>query len=155
MPDFNRISKRFQKGAANLEDVVRVYQAILLLPGLITVLENGGQGNDAWPALLEETYLVKLRELLEGLAKLEEMVESTIDLDELERHNYVIKPEFDGALQEIKEKLEEVRDGLDEQHRTVAVDLDMDTDNKTLHFEQHTQYGYIFRLTKKVRLRCY
>ena len=61
MPDFNRISKRFQKGAASLEDVVRVYQAILLLPGLITVLENGGQANDAWPALIEETYLVKFR----------------------------------------------------------------------------------------------
>lgn len=61
MPDFHRISKRFQKGVANLEDVVRVYQALLLLPGLITILENGGQGNESWPPLIEETYLVKLR----------------------------------------------------------------------------------------------
>ena len=61
MPDFHRISKRFQKGVANLEDVVRVYQALLLLPGLITILENGGQATEVWPALIEETYLVKLR----------------------------------------------------------------------------------------------
>lgn len=61
MPDFHRISKRFQKGVANLEDVVRVYQALLLLPGLITILENGGQANDRWPELIEENYLVKLR----------------------------------------------------------------------------------------------
>lgn len=27
MPDMHRISKRFQRGAASLEDVVRVYQA--------------------------------------------------------------------------------------------------------------------------------
>jgi hypothetical protein len=29
------------KGAASLEDVVRVYQAVLLLPGLVTCLESG------------------------------------------------------------------------------------------------------------------
>ena len=28
MPDFHRISKRFHRGVANLEDVVRVYQAV-------------------------------------------------------------------------------------------------------------------------------
>lgn len=61
MPDLHRISKRFQKGAANLEDVVRVYQALLLLPGLVTLLEVGGQANEKWPPLIEETYLVQLR----------------------------------------------------------------------------------------------
>ena len=29
MPDMHRISKRFQKSVASLEDVVRVYQAVL------------------------------------------------------------------------------------------------------------------------------
>jgi DNA mismatch repair protein MSH2 len=28
MPDFHRISKRFHRGVASLEDVVRVYQAV-------------------------------------------------------------------------------------------------------------------------------
>lgn len=40
-PDFHRISKRFQKQNATLEDVVRVYQAVVLLPGMVTLLENG------------------------------------------------------------------------------------------------------------------
>ena len=61
MPDFNRISKRLLKGAANLEDVVRIYQALLLLPGLTTNLENGGQGNERWTELIEGLYLVQLR----------------------------------------------------------------------------------------------
>ena len=78
------------------------------------------------------------------------MVETTIDLDELERHNYVIKPEFDDSLQAVKEQLEAVRDGLDDEHRNTANDLDMEMDQKVLHFEQHTMYGYTFRLTKKV-----
>jgi DNA mismatch repair protein MSH2 len=29
MPDMHRLSKRFQKNAAGLEDVVRVYQAVV------------------------------------------------------------------------------------------------------------------------------
>lgn len=79
-----------------------------------------------------------------------QMVETTIDLAELDRHNFVIKAEFDANLQAIKEELETVRDGLDEEHANVARDLDMELDQKVLHFEQHTLYGYCFRLTKKV-----
>lgn len=81
---------------------------------------------------------------------MQEMVETTIDLEELDRHNFVIKPEFDEGLQTLKEGLEEVRENLDKEHRNVARDLDMDTDNKVLHFEQHSLYGYCFRLTRKV-----
>lgn len=33
MPDLHRIAKRFQRGKASLEDVVRVYQAILNVSG--------------------------------------------------------------------------------------------------------------------------
>jgi hypothetical protein len=29
MPDMNRLSKRFQKSVASLEDVVRVYQVVI------------------------------------------------------------------------------------------------------------------------------
>lgn len=81
------------------------------------------------------------------------MVEETIDLDELDRHNYVIKPEFDETLMGLKEQMETVRDSLDEEHKNVARDLDMDPEGKVLHFEQHSLYGFCFRLTRKVR-RC-
>lgn len=37
------------------------------------------------------------------------MVEQTLDLDELDNHNYVIKPDYDPRLQEIAGKLTEVR----------------------------------------------
>lgn len=82
------------------------------------------------------------------------MVETTIDLAELERNNYVIKPEFDEALQELQVALDGVRESLDETHSSVARDLGMEADNKVLHFEQHAVYGHCFRLTKKVRFSC-
>ncbi|KAM0786928.1 hypothetical protein ACM66B_002350 [Microbotryomycetes sp. NB124-2] len=149
MPDFHRISKRFQKGVANLEDVVRVYQAVLLLPGLLTALENGAQTNEGWQALLQEHFIKPLTEFSNQLQPYREMVEETIDLDELDRHNFVIKPEFDDNLGRIKTKLEFLRDELDNEHRRVAKELDQPMDSKVLHFEQHSVYGHCFRLTKK------
>jgi DNA mismatch repair protein MSH2 len=89
-----------------------------------------------------------VQELETNLSKYSEMVESTIDLDELDKHNYVIKPEYDATLKEISDKLKEVSaldvayacdgfaddsqvvEGLDEEHRVVAADLGLDIDKK-------------------------
>ncbi|KZT10399.1 DNA mismatch repair protein [Laetiporus sulphureus 93-53] len=147
MPDMHRICKRFQKGVASLEDVVRVYQAILKLEGLITTLESLEIVHDDIKELLEELYLAKLREYDANLAKFAEMVQHTLDLDELENHNFVIKPDYDSRLRVLADKLKEIRDGLDEEHQDVGHALDLDLDKK-LHLENSPTYGYCFRLTK-------
>ena len=142
MPDMLRISKRFQRRAATLEDVVRCYQAVVRIPDLIATL-------DALAAtpLFQSTFVAPLRDLNEHLGKLVEMVEMTIDLDELAHHNYVIKPDFDESLGTIKTQLGQVRDQLDEQHALAGQDLGLDTEKK-LHLENHTSYGYCFRVTR-------
>lgn len=86
-----------------------------------------------------------------NLAPYQEMVETTIDLSELSRHEFVIKADFDDGLRETRDKLEEVRDGLNDEHLSVANDLGMDPEGKVLHFEVHSMYGHCFRLTRKVR----
>ncbi|KAK7471034.1 MSH2 protein [Stygiomarasmius scandens] len=149
MPDLHRLSKRFQRGMASLEDVVRVYQVIIKLPGLIEALDRV-QINDIaeeFTSLIQETYVQSLKEYEENLSKYSEMVEQTLDLSELDKHNYVIKPDYDPRLQELAEKLSEVRDGLDEEHREVGGDLNLELDKK-LHLENNPTYGYCFRLTK-------
>ncbi|KAF8217826.1 DNA mismatch repair protein [Mycena galopus ATCC 62051] len=147
MPDLHRLSKRFQKGVASLEDVIRVYQVVLLLPGLIGALESVQTENEEYSALIEELYLAVFRGFNESLEKYSEMVEQTIDLEELDRHNYVIKPEYDENLGAIAEKLSETRDGLDKEHKSVGRDLDLELDKK-LHLENNQTYGYCFRVTK-------
>lgn len=147
MPDMHRISKRFQKGVATLEDVVRVYQAILRLPQLIQTLEDTQTDDEAARTLLNETLLEPIREADGNLAKLAKMVEATLDLDELQNHNYSIKPDFDEKLMRIKAKLDNVRDRLDAEHHRVGKDLGMELDKK-LHLENHSSYGYCFRLSR-------
>ncbi|TDL24664.1 DNA mismatch repair protein MSH2 [Rickenella mellea] len=147
MPDFHRISKRFQKQAASLEDVVRVYQAAQKLSGMIESLNGVETPHETHRQLVEETYLIPLREHESNLEKYTELVEQTLDLDQLSSHNFVIKPDYDDRLRELADKLIEIRDGLDEEHRDVGREIDMELDKK-LHLENSQQYGYCFRLTK-------
>ncbi|CAE6437850.1 unnamed protein product [Rhizoctonia solani] len=146
MPDFHRISKRFQKGGASLEDVVRVYQAALKIPGLIMTLQAVGEDDPA-KQLIKTQYLDELEEYSASLSKYTEMVEQTIDLKELDRHNYVIKPDYDQNLKRLALKLSEVRDSLDEEHQDVGRDLGLELDKK-LHLENNPSHGYCFRLSK-------
>ncbi|EPQ31019.1 uncharacterized protein PFL1_01208 [Pseudozyma flocculosa PF-1] len=147
IPDMHRISKRFQKGVATLEDVVRVYQAVLRLPGLIQALDDAETPSQVHKDLVASTFLEPLRAHDEALAKLTELVEATVDLDELASHNFVIKPDFDAGLKQIKEALDDVRDKLDDQHRAAGKELKMDIEKK-LHLENHSSYGYCFRVTR-------
>ncbi|KAJ3905637.1 muts domain V-domain-containing protein [Lentinula edodes] len=144
MPDLHRVSKRFQRSQASLEDVVRVYQ---VLPGMIETLESVQSEEEESYKLLQEMCLQKLKEHEGSLSKYSEMVEETLDLKELDKHNYVIRPDYDPRLQDLAEKLTEVRDGLDDEHRAVGDDLNMQLDKK-LHLENNATYGYCFRLTK-------
>ncbi|KAF8067657.1 DNA mismatch repair protein [Lyophyllum atratum] len=147
MPDMHRLSKRFQRSVASLEDVVRVYQVVIKLPGMIEALEGVQTDKEEYSALIEETYLKLLREYNGSLAKYSEMVEETLDLNELDNHNYVIKPDYDPRLKELAAKLSNVRDGLDKEHRAVGKDLGLELDKK-LHLENNQVYGYCFRITK-------
>ncbi|KAG6841000.1 hypothetical protein C0991_002780 [Blastosporella zonata] len=147
MPDLHRLSKRFQKSVATLEDVVRVYQVVIKLPGLIEALEGIQTENEEHTAFVEEIYLKPLKECNVSLGKYGEMIEHTLDLEELDNHNYVIKPDYDPKLQDLAEKLTKTRDGLDKEHREVGKDLSLELDKK-LHLENNQVYGYCFRLTK-------
>ncbi|PWZ03787.1 putative DNA mismatch repair protein MSH2 [Testicularia cyperi] len=147
MPDMHRISKRFQKGVATLEDVVRVYQAVLRLPGLEETLVNIDTSSDEQRLLVDKAYVEPLRSHIEALSKFVDLVEETLDLNELANHNFVIKPDFDENLRQIKEALDDVRDKLDEQHRLAGKELRMDIEKK-LHLENHHIYGYCFRVTR-------
>ncbi|KAG8902921.1 MutS-like protein [Tulasnella sp. 403] len=149
MPDMRRICKRFQKSVASLEDVVRIYQAVIKLSGLKECLEQIEYhvDKDDHKQLVKTQYLDKLEVCIESLDKYSAMVEQTLDLDQLDNHMYVLKPEYDERLQALADILTETRDGLDEEHRTVGSDLGLSLDKK-LHLENSSNWGYCFRITK-------
>ncbi|XP_013387202.1 DNA mismatch repair protein Msh2 [Lingula anatina] len=145
VPDFQRLAKKFQKKRANLQDCYRVYQALEKMPYLLEALEKH-QGKHT--PLLMELFTNPMKELLMDFSKFQEMVETTIDLDQVENHEFLIKPDFDEGLAELREKLDNVEKQIKAQLNKAAKDLNLEP-NKVLKLESNSQLGYFFRLTRK------
>ncbi|KAG5992355.1 MutS-like protein [Claviceps spartinae] len=147
VPDLYRLSKRFQRGKANLEDVVRAYQVIIRLPGFIGTLE--GIMDEAYRDPLDEAYTTKLRDLSESLGKLQDMVEQTVDLNALDRHEYIIKSEYDQELRIIRKKLDQLDRDIRAEFDESAEDLGQEADKKIFLETNHKVHGVCMRLTRQ------
>lgn len=145
IPDLYRLAKKFQRKQANLEDVVRAYQVAIRIPGFIGTFEN--VMDEQYKVPLDAEYTSKLTEYSNSLAKLQEMVETTVDLDALDRHEFVIKPEFDENLRTIRKRLDKLKRDMETEHKSVGQDLNQETDKK-LFLENHRVHGWCFRLTR-------
>jgi DNA mismatch repair protein MSH2 len=145
VPDLYRLAKRFQRKKANLEDVVRAYQVVIRLPGFLGTFE--GVMDEKYRDPLDAAYTTKLRELSDSLVKLQEMVETTVDLDALDNHEYIIKPEFDDSLRTIRKKLDRLRYDMDNEFSAAADDLGQEQDKK-IFLENHKVHGWCMRLTR-------
>ena len=145
IPDLYRLAKKFQRKVANLEDVVRAYQVIIRLPGFLSSLES--VMDEKYKDPLDAEYTDKLRQFSTAFGGLQEMVETTVDLDALDNHEFIIKPEFDEALRTIRKRLDKLKRDMESEHARVGDDLNQDTEKK-LFLENHKVHGWCFRLTR-------
>ncbi|KAK4498271.1 hypothetical protein PRZ48_010929 [Zasmidium cellare] len=145
IPDLYRLAKKFQRKKANLEDVVRAYQVAIRLPDFIGTFE--GVMDETYKDALDSEYTNKLQEYSTSFMKLVEMVESTVDLDAMDNHEFIIKSEFDDTLRIIRKKIDSLRYNIDKEHQRVGMDLNQDTEKKLL-LEQHRVHGWCLRLTR-------
>jgi DNA mismatch repair protein MSH2 len=145
IPDLYRLAKKFQRKVANLEDVVRAYQVVIRLPGFLGSLE--AVMDEQYKEPLDAEYTSKLREYTTAFAGLQDMVETTVDLDALENHEFIIKPEFDESLKTIRKRLDKLKRDMESEHVRVGDDLNQDTEKK-LFLENHKVNGWCFRLTR-------
>ncbi|OON20429.1 MutS domain V protein [Opisthorchis viverrini] len=97
------------------EDVYRIYQAIARLQNAISLLRQcGGQ-----TSLAVQNYLIEpLQVAVENFSKFQEMVQSTIDLEMIQRRNeYIIRSDFDDELGELKSKLDKLEESIEDEFR--------------------------------------
>lgn len=145
LPDLYRLAKRFQRKLASLEDVVRAYQVAIRIPGFIGTLQ--GIMDEQYKDRLDIQYTSKLIEYSNSLVKLQEMVETTVDLEAMDRHEFIIKPEFDESLKTIRKRLDKLKYEMGVEHTQVGSDLEQEIDKK-LFLENHRVHGWCFRLTR-------
>lgn len=98
LPDLHRMTKKFLKGNAKLQDVVRIYQVVIRLPQLIDCLMNGDSSDENLYNLVKDTFTTKIEKIYATLANLEQLVVTTIDLEAVDRHEYIIKAEYNEEL---------------------------------------------------------
>ena len=91
--------------------------------------------------------LTRLQDAAGNLGKLQEMVETTVDLDAIDRHEYIIKPEFDEGLKIIRKKIDKLERDIRAEHQRVCDDLNQDPEKKLL-LENHRVHGWSLRLTR-------
>ncbi|KAJ4452329.1 hypothetical protein ANN_03854 [Periplaneta americana] len=143
IPDLQALAKKLGRKKAGLQDCYRIYQAVGRLPQLLQSLS----GQDDFPAL-RSMFVEPLTDSLADMERFQDMVESTLDMEQVDRGEFLVKPSFDDDLKELRETMDSLEERIKKQLTRAASDLCLEP-NKTLKLESNAQLGYFFRVTLK------
>ncbi|KAJ7956581.1 putative DNA mismatch repair protein MSH2 [Quillaja saponaria] len=145
--DIERLVRNLEKRRASLQHIVKLYQSCVRLPYIRSALER--YDGQFFP-MVKGKYLDPLESWTDDdhLNKFIALVETSVDLDQLENGEYMISPSYDPALSALKEEQESLERQIHNLHKQTANDLDLPLD-KALKLDKGTQFGHVFRITKK------
>ncbi|CAK9147803.1 unnamed protein product [Ilex paraguariensis] len=145
--DIERLMRNLEKRRASLLHIVKLYQSSIRLPYIRSAFK---QYNGQFASLIKERYMDPLEFWADDdhLNKFIGLVEASVDLDQLENGEYMISSGYDPRLSELKDEQESLEHQIQNLHKQTACDLDLAID-KALKLDKATQFGHVFRITKK------
>uniref|UniRef100_A0A182PPT9 DNA mismatch repair proteins mutS family domain-containing protein n=1 Tax=Anopheles epiroticus TaxID=199890 RepID=A0A182PPT9_9DIPT len=144
LPDIMFVLKRLLRRKASLQDIFRLYQVILRVPRILTILES----NDAGSVAVHNNIYNPIKDSLSDLKLFKSMVEQIIDLEAVEHGEYLVKADFDSQLKKQKEEMDEVYSKMKRHLSGVAKDIGLEA-GSSIKLEFVSQHGYHFRITLK------
>lgn len=142
IPDILMLINKVSRKRATLQDVFKIYQVVLRLPTVVKSLK------DLDCSALNVVATTPLKELFSDLKKIEEMIEEVLDLESLEKGEYLVRASFDEKLQEIKQNLDSTETSIKRELTKSAKSLGLDA-GKDIKLDYASHLGYFFRTTRK------
>lgn len=122
----------------------KVYIAVNKLPGLKDILDSFGEDE----SLVKENFSKDIADAGKDFEKFLQLVETTLDLDQVRSGQFLIKPEFDEALGDLRQELDTVDARIQKTLTNCGSELGLEP-GKVLKLEHSSIHGYYFRLTMK------
>uniref|UniRef100_A0A5K4F8C7 DNA_MISMATCH_REPAIR_2 domain-containing protein n=1 Tax=Schistosoma mansoni TaxID=6183 RepID=A0A5K4F8C7_SCHMA len=147
IPDLQRLGRRLKKiKGSGLQDVYRIYQAVLRLPYAVSLLN---QYTGSKQSTVYECLITPLQKAMDSFILFKDLVESNIDLDYVnQRNEFIVRADKDPLLQEIRNKLDNLEERIRDEFRRCAKILNLEQ-NKSIKLESNELHGYFMRVTLK------
>lgn len=98
--------------------------------------------------MIENVFINILQDARNDFSKYLDLVETTVDLDEVDNHEFRIKAEFDEGLEECKKDMEQIIAKLPKELNKAAAELGLEA-GKTIKLESSSHLGHYYRVTLK------
>ncbi|GAU93510.1 hypothetical protein RvY_05440-2 [Ramazzottius varieornatus] len=149
-PDFAPLVKRLEKKGVSLQDLYRIYVAILKIPALVDDLRDASL-EDCKPRtaqLLSNRFLSPFTQFFSQFQNYQELIKQTVDIDYIRRTGeYRILPAVDDDLLGLNERLEKLLAAMERDQENLAEALGVD--QKIVKLELDGRLGYLYRVTRK------
>lgn len=143
--DIDRLTHALRRKSANLQPVVKLYQSCHRISYIKNVLQ---QYNGQFSTLVNTRFLSSLEEWLaeNRYGKFATLVETAIDLEQVDNGEYRISPLYSSDLAVLKNELSDVENHISNLHKHTATDLDLSVDKLKI---EKGPFGHVFRISKK------
>ncbi|XP_053675330.1 DNA mismatch repair protein spellchecker 1 [Anopheles nili] len=145
LPDILLLLKRLLRRKASLQDIFRLYQVILRVPKILSILDTTSEMNSF---AIRDNIFNPIKDCISDLKLFKSMVEQIIDLDAIERGEYLVKATFDTQLHERKLEMDKVYSKMERHLSAVAHDIGLEA-GTSIKLEFVSHHGYHFRITLK------
>lgn len=114
------LGKKLMRKRATLQDIYRLYQVVIRIPKILIILREL-----ECPTVTSAIYS-PIKDTLGELDKFKQMVEQIIDVEGIEKGEFLIKASFDERLLEMKEKMDSLEAKISKQWTKASNDLGLD-----------------------------